>query len=141
MAASVSADPSVSITVETDAAVPRVRITLRGAIDGDEVADAFIRLYAEHPEAAYYDRLFDLTAYRSGFGQEHLQRIAPAYARANTDPSHACRTAMVTRDPHFGLWAKSMGFQFKGREHRAFATFEDAERFLDVPLAERRPFA
>ena len=60
-----------------------------------------------------YDRLFDLTADRSGFGLEHLQRLAPAYLRA--DPTYPCRTASVTHAPNFGLWAASMGSRFNGR--------------------------
>ena len=139
-AADVATEPSVSLTLEPDAPNPRVRMVLRGSVRGDDVADAFIRLYDEHPETAYYDRLFDLTAYTSGFGLGHLQRMAPAYARANTDPSHPCRTALVTRDQHMRLWSESMGYQFKGREHRAFASFDEAERFLAEPLAARRAF-
>ena len=138
--ADASSVPLISITDEPGAAVPRLRIVLRGRVNGHEIADAFIRLYAERPEIARADRLFDLTGYRSGFELEHLQRIMPAYQATNPDPQHPCRTAFVTRDPNFDLWAKSMGFQFSGREHRAFPTFEEAERFLDQPIAERPPY-
>ena len=135
-----SNQPVLLIIPEPNAANPRLRIVIGGRINGHDVADAFIRLYAETPEAARYDRLFDLTGYRSGFEIEHLQRIVPAYRRTNPDATHPCRTAFVTRDPNFQLWATSMGYQFTGREHRAFATFEEAERFLDEPLAQRPPF-
>ncbi|HEX8569179.1 MAG TPA: hypothetical protein VF699_04550 [Caulobacteraceae bacterium] len=121
--------------------VPRLRIVLAGDIDGDEVVDTFIRLYAERPETAMSDRLFDLTGYQSGFDNRHLQRIAPAYKAANPDPRHPCRTAFVTRDPNFGLWAKAMGYQFDGRDLRAFSTLEEAESFLAEPLEERAPRA
>ena len=130
-------DSVLSITEETDAPHPRLRIVLAGRIDGDQVADRFIRLYAANPVAATFDRLFDLTGYEAGFEVRHLQRIAPAYRQANPDPDHPCRTAFVTRDPNFALWTKSMGYQFNGRDFRAFMSFEEAERWLDQPPAER----
>ena len=133
-----SVPPLISITPDADAANPRLRVVLRGRVNGHHVADAFIRLYAERPEVAVYDRLFDLTAYRSGFELEHLQRIAPAYRAANPDLRVPARTAFVTHDPNFGLWTQSMGYQFTGREFRAFASAEEAERYLDVPFVERR---
>ena len=57
----------------------RTIVTAAPGMPERRVADAFIRLYADHPEAAFHDRLFDLTAYRSGFELEHLQRIMAAY--------------------------------------------------------------
>lgn len=134
-------EPVVSLTTEPYAANPRVRIVLIGRINGDDVADAFIRLYSEQPEATLYDRLFDFTAYRSGFELQHVQRIAIAYRQANPDPRRPCRTAFVTPDRNFGLWASSMGFHFKGRELRAFSNFDEAEAFLSEPLSERQPFS
>ena len=132
------ASPSlVSITPEPGAANPRLRVVLRGRVNGHEVADTFIRLLTEQPEITGHDRLFDLTGYRSGFELEHLQRIAPAYRAANPDPDARPRTAFVTRDPNFRLWADSMGYQFTGRDFSSFDTFEGAERYLGVPVAER----
>lgn len=128
----------ISITQEAGAALPRLRIVLRGKVDGDAVADAFIGLYAERPEVTGFDRLFDLTGYRSGFELEHLHRIAPAYRAVAPAAGVPTRTALVTRDPHFELWAKSMGYQFTGRSFAVFSGFAEAERYLEVPLDERR---
>ena len=137
MTAAESRSSELSVTAEPHAANPRLRVVLRGRVNGHEVADAFIRLYAEQPEAVFHDRLFDLTGYRSGFELPHLQRIQAAYAALAVGPGRPCRTAFVTLDANFRLWVASMGYQFAGREFRAFETFEEAERFLDVPLAER----
>ena len=139
MPAHVPLEPLVSITEEPGPVLPRLRMVLRGRVDGDAVADAFIRLYAERPEVTGFDRLFDLTGYRSGFELEHLHRIAPAYrAAAAREGGIPTRTAFVTRDPHFALWAQSMGYQFTGRSFASFAELAEAERYLDVPLGERR---
>ena len=134
----VATRPLFSLTQEPGAANPRLRMVLRGRVDGHAVADAFIALYAEQPAVTGYDRLFDLTGYRSGFELEHLKRIAPAYLAAAPDPGIPSRTAFVTRDPNFGLWVQSMGYQFTGREFAAFATSAEAEDYLAVPLEARR---
>jgi hypothetical protein len=123
----------LSITSDENAATPRTRITLAGRIDGDAVADAFLRLYREDPAAVGYDRLFDLTAYECGFEVRHLQRIAAGYRAPEVPPARPARTAFVTRDPNFEVWAQTMGYQFTGRCFRVFRSFEEAERFLDEP--------
>ena len=128
----------VTITVEEREPNPLVRLVVRGLINPEEGAATLLRLYAEHPRAPYYDRLFDLTGYETGIDPQNLARVAAAYRERNTDPSFPCRTAIVTHDPHFHLWARTMDFQFEGRKHRAFATVEEAERWLATPLDQRR---
>jgi hypothetical protein len=127
----------VTITVEEREPNPLVRMAVRGLVSPEEGAATLLKLYEEHPRAPYYDRLYDLTGYETGIDPQNLARVAAAYREKNTDPTFPCRTAIVTRDPHFGLWARSMDFQFEGREHRAFPTMEEAERWLAVPLEER----
>ena len=128
----------ITMTVEEREPNPVVRVVVRGLVSPEEGAAALLKLYAEHPRAPWYDRLFDLTEYQTGIDPQNLARVAAAYRERNTDPSFPCRTAIVTRDRHFGLWARSMDFQFEGREHRAFATVEEAERWLATPLDQRR---
>ena len=132
-----SVQPAFSIEPDPQALTPRLRIVLSGHVDGNRVADGFIQLYAARPEAALHDRLFDLTAYQGGFELEHLKRIAAAYRQAAADPTHPCRSAYVTPDRNFHLWAASMGHLFQGRDHRACFSFEEAEDFLGMPLSER----
>ena len=123
----------LSITTDRTTARPRTRITLAGRVDGDAVADAFIRLYREEPGAAGHDRLFDLTRYECGFDVRHLQRIAAAYRDLALPPGQPPRTAFVTHDPNFDVWTQTMGYQFTGRSFRVFRSLGDAERFLDQP--------
>ena len=141
MAQDDAAGRTIEMTVEDRPANPLVRIVVRGLVRPEEGAQALLKLYAEHPRAPWYDRLFDLTGYETGIDPQNLARVAAAYREKNTDPSFPCRTAIVTRDRHFGLWARSMDFQFEGREHRAFPTLEEAERWRAVPLEQRRPEA
>ena len=129
--------PVIEMTVEERAPNPLVRVVVRGLVRPEEGAAALLKLYAEHPRAPYYDRLYDLTGYETGLDPQNLAKVAAAYRDRNTDPSFPCRTAIVTVDPNFGLWARSMDFQFEGRRHRTFATLEEAERWLAVPLEQR----
>ena len=126
-----------ALVVEPHPSNPRVRIALPGKVDGDAVVDAFVRLYAERPDAVFYDRLIDLTGYRSGFELHHLQKIQAAYQATAVGPGRPCRTAFVTTDANFRLWVASMGYQFSGREFRAFGSVAEAEPFLDTPLDQR----
>ena len=131
------AETAGALVVEPHPSNPRVRIALRGKVDGDAVVAAFVRLYAEQPAAVFYDRLIDLGGYRSGFELRHLQKIQAAYQATAVGPGRPCRTAFVTADANFRLWVASMGYQFSGREFCAFGSVAEAERFLDMPLGER----
>jgi hypothetical protein len=130
-------EPLISMTVEEREPNPLVRFVVRGLVNPEAGVAALLKLYAEHPRAPYYDRLFDLTHYETGLDAQQLAQVAMAYRERNTDPSFPCRTAIVTEDPHFALWARTMDFQFEGRRHRTFRTVEDAERWLAVPLEQR----
>ena len=133
-----SARSAVEIVI--DESVPRLFVTLGAAATGTGFAEALCRLYRDQPHTAYYDKLYDLTEYRGAVTPADVLAIREAYLRSNTDPRHACRTAFVTNDPNFRLWAAAMSHQFVGREHRAFATFDAARAFLDEPIAQRAPF-
>ena len=62
-------------------------------------------------------------------------------SRCGASPRRAGRKGMTrARRKNFGLWDASMGHLFQGREHRAFASLDAAERFLGVPLDEREPY-
>lgn len=130
-----------SIDIRLNPAPSRLLVTIEGPASGDEVAQALSTAYLRSPEVTHLDMLFDLTAYEGAVEAQHVEVIVAAYRRGNRDPSHPCRTAFVTSDPYFDLWAAAMSFQFAGREHRAFPTFEAAEGFLGQPMAERPPFA
>jgi hypothetical protein len=122
-----------------DAATGRLLVALRVGATGPGFADAMIRLYRERPELSYVDKLYDLTEYEGVVTHADLTRVIEAYNKANPNPRHPCRTAFVTPDPNFGLWAAAMSQLFVGRDHRAFADFESAEAFLSEPLNIRRP--
>ena len=130
--------PQILMTVEEREPNPLVRFVVRGLVRPEDGVEALLKLYADHPRAPYYDRLFDLTEYLTGIDAKNLTQVAMAYRERNTDPSFPCRTAIVTRDPHFGLWARSMDFQFEGLKHRTFPTVEEAERWLATPLEQRK---
>lgn len=132
--------PLEPVEIRLDPAIPRLFVTLREGATGQGVAAALSKLYCDQPELAYLDKLYDLTDYPGVVTHADLLLIVDAYRKANTNPRHPCRTAFVTHDPYFGLWAKAMGHLFPGREHLAFTSFEPARAFLDQPLAERAPY-
>jgi len=135
-----TAPPPASVDIRLEDATSRLVVTLKGALSGRQVAESLSRAYLAQPEVTYFDMLFDLTEYEGAVEAQHVEIILAAYLRGNQDPLHPCRTAFVTADPFFDLWAAAMSFQFIGREHRAFPTFESAKAFLAQPFAERPPF-
>ena len=136
--AAAQAPDGITMTVEEREPNPLVRVVVRGLLDQQAGAEALFKLYAEHPRAPYYDRLFDLTEFETGLDAQNMARVAEAYHERNTDPTFLCRTAIVTMDDNFRLWARGLDLQFEGRKHRTFATVEAAEAWLAVPLEQRK---
>ena len=128
------------IEIRFDEAMPRLFVTIRGPVTGHRVATALAQAYLARPELVRQDMLFDLRAYTGAVEADHVKIIVDAYERCEPDSKIPCRTAFVTPDKNFRLWAAAMSFQFKGREHQAFPTFDEAEAFLGQPMAERHPF-
>ena len=128
------------IAISRDLHDARLLVTLSGPLAGPSVATALSKAYLEDPEVTRLDMLFDLTEYQGAVGPGDVDSIVAAYKQSNSDPLHPCRTAFVTTDPLFFQWAAAMSFQFPGREHRAFPTFQAAEAFLGEPMAQRAPF-
>lgn len=134
------AEPREPVEIRLEPDGSRLFVALRARATGQGFAQALARLYREQPHTAYVDKLYDLTDYRGVVTQAQVMMIVEAYTEANTNPRHPCRTAFVTLDPNFALWAKAMSHLFPGREHRCFPTFAAAESFLAQPMAERAPF-
>ena len=128
----------IFMTIEEREPNTLVRFVVRGLISNESGGEKLMKLYQEHPRAPYYDRLFDLLEYETGLDAAGMAKVALAYKELNTDPGFPCRTAIVTHDPNFQLWARSMDFQFEGRVHRTFATVAEAEAWLAVPLEARK---
>jgi len=128
------------IEISFDPAIPRLFVTLRDGLTGPGFAAAMVDLYRAQPELAYVDKLYDLTDYLGVVSHADLLLIVEAYREINPDPQHPCRTAFITHDPFFGLWADAMGHLFVGREHRAFTHAGQAEAFLNEPLSARPPY-
>ena len=129
-----------NIDIRMDESMPRLLVTIRGAATGLQVATALARSYLAKPEVVRWDMLFDLRDYEGAVEADHVKIIVDAYERCDPDSRVPCRTAFVTPDKNFRLWAAAMSFQFKGREHQAFPTFDEAEAFLGQPMADRHPF-
>ena len=128
------------IDIRIDRAMPRLFVTITGATTGLQVATALARCYLANPEVVRWDMLFDLRTYQGAVEADHVKIIVDAYERCSPDSKLPARTAFVTPDKNFRLWAAAMSFQFKGREHQAFPTFDEAEAFLGEPMAQRHPF-
>ena len=128
------------IDVRYDAAPPRLHVALRGPVSGDQMVQTLSQLYLDQPEVTREDMLFDMREYQGSAEAVHIRQIAAAYLQSNRDPCRPCRTAFVTPDPNFRLWAASMSMLFAGREHRAFESWAEAEAFLDEPMRQRPAF-
>ena len=129
-----------SLDIDVDHAIPRLNVTISGGVTGHQVGRALAAYYLEHPEVVRIDMLFDLSDYQGAVEAEHVKLILEAYFKCAPDPRVPCRTAFVTPDKNFRLWAAAMSFQFKGREHQAFANMDEALAFLAQPIDQRPPF-
>ena len=129
------AQNTVRGTVETrvDDDLNRIFVTISGPATGRQVGPAIGRMFLERPELTAFDMLYDIREYTGDVEAEHIKPIADAYAASQPDPAQPTRTAFLTFDPNFQLWAASMDFHFPGRTHRAFREPAEAEEFLNSP--------
>ena len=140
MTAQAARRASEPVEFRLDRKIPRLFVTIDERATGPGVAEALSTLYLEQPEITRLDILFQLNGYRGVVTHEDLTTIVKAYLTSNSDPAHPCRSAFVTPDPHFHLWAAAMSYLFTGREHRVFVDHESASAWLDEPMAERPQF-
>ena len=129
-----------SVAFAWEAAVPRLVATVSGPVTGPQLATALSRYYRDNPQVVAWDMIYDVRDYCGTVEAGDLGPVVEAYLRCKPDPNRARRLAFVTKDPHFQLWAAAMSYQFPGREHRAFHTWEEAEAFLAQPIEERPRF-
>ena len=124
------AAPYRAVDIGLDDKRHRLLFTLRGPVTGPEVCARLCELYIQQPELTGYDYVFDLREYSGDVEAAHLEPIAQIYAGVRVPEAESVRTAFVTLDPNFELWATAMDFQFPGREHRVFLSMAEAEAFL-----------
>jgi hypothetical protein len=131
------ADRRPSIDFAFDPAIPRLVATVRGAVTGPELAAALGGYYRANPHVVLHDMIYDVSAYCGNVAASDLEPVVEAYLSGNPDLDRPRRLAFITSDPHFQLWAVAMSYQFPGREHRCFPTWQEAEVFLAQPIEER----
>lgn len=112
-------------------------VTIEGEAGGREVQTALCELFRQRPELTGFDYFFDLRTYRGDVSAGDLDPVAELYASVREDDAEGTRTAFLTPDPLFGLWATAMDYQFPGRAHAAFPEPEQTERFLAEPRSSR----
>ena len=112
-------------------------VAIEGEAGGRQVQSALCEVFQRRPEVSGFDYLFDLQGYRGDVAAGDLEPVAELYASVRGEDATRTRTAFITPDPLFGLWATAMNFQFPGRDHAAFSEAEEAERFLTEPKASR----
>ncbi len=125
------AAPRVELRVDDDRRL--IFVTIAGPATGKQVAEPVSEMFRNRPELTGYDMLYDIREYTGDVEAEHIKPIADAYAASQPDPARPTRTAFLTFDPNFQLWAASMDFHFPGRTHRAFREPAEAEEFLNSP--------
>lgn len=112
------------------------------AVAGARMVDGLAALYAAWPESSTWGFVYDGQNNEGRTSVEDVARLADADRQAKAKlprPLPPMRTAVVTRDRFFELWAKVMRHQFPGRDIRGFPTREAAEAW--VLAAADQPFA
>lgn len=124
--------------IRLDEARRLVQIDL-GSVAGAKLVDALAALYAVRPEVTLWGFVYDGQNSEGRTSVEDVARLADADRRAKSGlpkPYPTMRTAVVTRDRFFDLWAKVMCHQFPGRQIRGFPTREAAEAWVLAACAE-----
>lgn len=116
----------------------RILVTINGSPTGRLVSKGICSIFLTRPDAVTYDMLYDMRTYAADVTANDVLPLVAVYEQCNPDRSVRCRTAFVTPDPNFELWAAAFNDQFPGRTHAAFKVWAEAEAYLDHPMAERR---
>jgi hypothetical protein len=135
MSALGSLPPSVQVSFDDDHR--RMTVVIEGQAGGRQVQGALRNVFEQRPEVTGFDYLFDLRSYRGDVSAGDLDPVAEIYASVRGECANGTRTAFITSDPLFGLWATAMNYQFPGRGHAAFPEAELAEEFLVEPRSAR----
>jgi hypothetical protein len=122
-----------------DESLRRIFVTISGSPTGKLVSKGICSIFLTRPDAVTYDMLYDMRTYAADVTADDVLPLVAVYEQCNPDRSVACRTAFVTPDPNFILWAKAFDEQFPGRAHACFKDFATAEVYLDHPLHARTP--
>jgi hypothetical protein len=115
----------------------RIFVTISGAPTGRLVSKGICSIFLTRPDAVTYDMFYDMRTYAADVTADDILPLVAVYEQCNPDRSVPCRTAFVTRDPNFALWAAAFNEQFPGRVHKAFEDEACACAYLDQPLATR----
>jgi hypothetical protein len=109
------------------------------SITGARLVDELSALYASRPELSLWGFVYDGRNGEGRTSSDDVARLAEADRQAKTklpEPYPAMRTAVVTYDRFFHLWAEVMCHQFPGRRIRGFRTPEAAESWVLAVAAE-----
>ena len=126
-----------AVDINIDDTLQRVFVTIRGDAAGPQVWNAVCDVFLSDPKRTGYDMLYDIRDYTGSVEAEHVKPIVATYNMVRVPEAEGTRTAFLTYDPHFQLWAEAMTFQFPGRQHVCFEDEADAETFLSVPRSRR----
>ena len=137
MTASAPLRPHRAVDIDIDDVLQRVLVTIRGDAAGPQVWNAVCDVFLSDPKRTGYDMLYDIRDYSCDVEAKDVMPIVEIYAGQRVPEADGTRTAFLTHDKNFTLWAEAMNFQFPGRQHVCFEQEADAEVFLSTPRARR----
>ncbi|MBX9617221.1 MAG: hypothetical protein K2X25_16635 [Caulobacteraceae bacterium] len=126
----------MAITHRIDDQRRQVWIRADGATTGAHVSGFIVELAESRSELMDYDFVHDLREASGDVNNNDVDRVATSFSARPSSPSH---TVFITRDPSFGLWARSMDFQFPNRKHHVVQTPAEAEALLRRLRSEVSP--
>ena len=132
-----SAQPARSVEIIVDDAQRRISVPISGAAAGPQVWQKVCDTFLGDPARTGYDMLYDIRDYSGDVEAKDVMPIVEIYAGQRVPEADGTRTAFLTHDKNFTLWAEAMNFQFPGRQHVCFEQEADAELFLSTPRARR----
>jgi hypothetical protein len=101
-----------------------------GPVEVRELLKSIFEALQDNPQLADYDALCDITEYTGDVSTDDVASIALLANDLRSGANTLARTALITHDRGFAIWAKVMGYQFARRRFGVFSSYAAAEAWL-----------
>lgn len=119
-----------------DEANRRVLITSPDGTSGQAATRIIVDMARQRPELVGWDWIHDVRRALGDVSVEDISQVARAFA---DPPPGDTFTIFVSTDPHLGIWARAMDFEFVRRRHLCAPTPEAAIALLERHRAATIP--
>lgn len=103
-----------------------LHLRLSGAVSGNQFRDFASEFYGRRPELFDFICILDLLQFDGDVSHPDLAPLQANYASVRGKDGPTRPGFIITRDPHFHLWAAALDAQFPGRKHYVVDSLAEA---------------